>query len=180
MTPALADPAATSPVVAVDVDGVLNPTDAHRAAAGGYRPHPYAGPTPAGDGHVTGTVWLHPDHGPWLREILAAGADLVWCTSWRQLAATWIAPRLGLPTMPVIDVTVSGVRWGHQFKLGPLYTATGTRPVAVLDDELGAKDAHQAADRTAAGIPTLLVPIAGHHGLQRHHIDQVLAWLTGR
>ncbi|MEU5669035.1 hypothetical protein ABZ749_01430 [Micromonospora sp. NPDC047753] len=93
-TSPLARPA-LAPIVAVDVDGVLNPDDPTHATALGYQPHRYDGP--GGDGwHVTGTVWLHPDRGPWLRE-LANHAQPVRCTSWNHLAAEWIAPRLGLP-----------------------------------------------------------------------------------
>jgi hypothetical protein len=167
-------------VVAVDVDGVLNPDDPGRAAALGYQPHRYTGPGPD-EGQVTGTVWLHPDHGRWLRELAGHGAELVWCTGWRHLAPTVIAPRLGLPaTWPVIDITATGVRWGHQLKLGPLYAWTANRAVAVLDDEFSGKDLHTAEDRTADGIPTLLVPIDRYHGLRRSDIDTVLTWLADR
>jgi hypothetical protein len=91
------------PVVAIDVDDVLNPDHPPTARRLGYHPHQYDGPDPAGQ-LVSGEVWLRPDHGTWLRE-LARRADLVWCTSWGTIATTWIALRLGLPAdLPVIDV----------------------------------------------------------------------------
>ncbi|MBM0274006.1 hypothetical protein JM949_00275 [Micromonospora sp. STR1s_6] len=165
------------PVVAIDVDGVLNPDDPRTARQLGYHPHRYDGPAPSGQ-HVSGEVWLHPDHGTWLRE-LALNADLVWCTSWGAIAATWIGPRLGLPVdLQVIDVGQSGVRFGRQLKLAGLYRAIGGRPVAVLDDTFGGRDGSEAADRTARGKATLLVPVDGVTGLQRGHIDQVLNWLS--
>ncbi|MEV6932232.1 HAD domain-containing protein [Dactylosporangium sp. NPDC051485] len=165
------------PVVAVDVDGVLNPDDPAAAEQLGYRPRHYAGPDPTGN-PITGTVWLHPKHGTWLAEIAGAGAELVWCTSWGPLAATFIASRLGLPTdLTVIDVTTAGVRWGHQLKLFDLYQHTGTRPVAVLDDQFGGKDPDNARSRTRSGVPTLLVPVDPHTGLRRDHVDTVLTWL---
>jgi len=168
-----------TPIVAVDVDGVLNPDDPRRAAQHGYQPHRYAGPDPSGQ-PVDGTVWLHPDHGTWLRE-LAAHAQPVWCTSWNQLAASWLAPRLGLPdTWPHIPVAGGGVRFGHQSKLAALYTWAGQRPVAVLDDEFGGKDPVTAAHRTASGAPTLLRPVDPYRGLRRADIDAVLAWLHQR
>jgi hypothetical protein len=174
---ATAPPAALRPVVAVDVDGVLNPNNPVDAEPLGYRPHRYHGPGPDGR-PATGTVWLHPDHGVWLAELAAAGAELVWCTSWRTLAATWIAPRLGLPTdLAVIDVTAAGVHWGHQAKLFDLYQAVGDRPVAVLDDEFGGKDADHALYRSRAGAPTLIVPVNPGTGLCRADIDTVRAWL---
>ena len=164
------------PVVAIDVDGVLNPDHPPTARRLGYRPHHYHGPGPAGR-HVSGVLWLHPDHGAWLRE-LARHADLVWCTTWGAIASTWIAPRLSLPTgLPVIDAGHSGVRFGRQRKLAALYRAIGARPVAVLDDEFGGRDPAEAVERNARGSATLLVPVNSVTGLQRHHIDEVLRWL---
>ncbi|MEU6022591.1 HAD domain-containing protein [Micromonospora sp. NPDC047134] len=166
------------PVVAIDVDGVLNPDHPPTARRLGYHPHHYHGPDPHGR-QVSGVLWLHPDHGTWLRE-LAHHADLVWCTSWGPIAATWIAPRLNLPTdLPLIDTPHSGVRFGRQLKLAALYHAIGTRPVAVLDDEFGGRDLADATERTDSGSATLLVPVDSVTGLQRHHIDEVLRWLDG-
>lgn len=159
------------PVLAIDVDGVLNPD--HQP---GYHRHHYDGPGPTGQ-HISGEVWLHPDHGAWLRE-LSREADLVCCTSWGPVAATWVAPRLGLPAdLPVIDVGDGGLRFGHQLKLAPLYRAIGGRPLAVLDDEFGGQDAAEATDRSARGSATLLVPIDSTTGLQRGNIDQIIHWL---
>ncbi|MFG3645076.1 hypothetical protein ACGF3C_32860 [Micromonospora sp. NPDC047762] len=175
LTPPLARPT-LAPIVAVDVDGVLNPDDPTHATTLGYQPHRYDGPGPDGQ-HVTGTVWLHPDHGPWLRE-LANHAQPVWCTSWNHLAVEWIAPRLGLPaTWQHVPVQAGGVRFGHQSKLGRLYAWAARRPLAVLDDEFGGKDPFTADQRTADGAPTLLRPVNPYHGLRRVDIDAVLTWL---
>jgi hypothetical protein len=167
------------PIVAVDVDGVLNPEDPHEAARLGYRPHQYNGPGPHGQ-HLSGAVWLHPDHGVWLYE-LAMRAQLVWCTRWNQFAATWIAPRLGLPdTWTHIPIDDAGVRFGHQTKLGPLFRYAGNRPVAVLDEEFGGKDPDVADERTARGASTLLRPVDPFSGLRRPDVDAVLMWLDPR
>jgi len=164
------------PIVAVDVDGVLYPEDPDEAASLGYREYRYDGPGPQGR-HVTGAVWLHPDHGRWLGE-LALRAQLVWCTGWNQLAATWIAPRLGLPdTWTHIPIDHGGVRFGRQTKLGPLFQYAGNRPLTVLDDEFGGKDPDAAAERSACGAPTLLRPVNRYTGLRRPDIDAVLKWL---
>jgi hypothetical protein len=164
------------PLVFVDVDGVLNPTGRHPQTHG-YRPHPFAHLGP--DGKSTGgTVWLHPDHGPWLTE-LARSADLVWATSWGQLANTWISPRIGLPgTWPVVELAGrGGVRFGHNTKLDIISRYAHRRPFALLDDEIGGKDPHLAAHRSAAVAPTLLVPVDPRRGLTRSHIGQLLTWL---
>ncbi|WP_326564437.1 hypothetical protein [Micromonospora peucetia] len=169
----LAQPA--SPIVAIDVDGLLNPADPAHAETLGYRPHHYDGPDPDGR-RFTGTVWLHPDHGPWLRE-LAEHAQPVWCTRWNHLAAAWIAPRLGLPTWPHIPIHAGGVRFGHQSKLADLYAWATRRPPAVLDDEFGGKDPTAAGQRTASDTPTLLHPVDPYDGLRRADVDAVLTWL---
>jgi hypothetical protein len=102
----------------------------------------------------------------------------VWCTSWNHLTPAWITPRLGLPTTwPNVPVRGSGVRFGHQSKLAALYTWTGRRPLAVLDDQFGGKDPTTAAQRTGDGAPTLLRPVDPYRGLCRADIDAVLAWL---
>ena len=178
--PARRDTDGQRPVVAVDVDGDLNPSTPaapQRAATGST---PTRDPGPNGR-HATGAVWLNPHHGTWLLEI-AEHADPVWCSSWGQRSATWIAPRLGLPTTwPVLDLPgPGGIRWGHQTKLGHLYRHTGTRPVAVLDDQIGGKDPDTAQRRTTAGVPTLLVPVDGVTGIRRQDVDAVLAWLHDR
>ncbi|WP_431895527.1 HAD domain-containing protein [Micromonospora haikouensis] len=167
------------PVVAIDVDGVLNPDHPPTARHLGYHRHHYDGPDPTGR-HISGEVWLHPDHGLWLTE-LAHHTDLVWCTSWGTIAATWIAPRLGLPTdLPVINTGPGGIRFGRQLKLAALYHAIGERPVAVLDDEFGGRDHVEATERTACGSTTLLIPVNSATGLQREHIDQILRWIDQR
>lgn len=42
---------------------------------------------------------LDPGHGP---RLLRLPCDLVWATAWMQEANTYIAPRLGLPDLPVV------------------------------------------------------------------------------
>ena len=43
---------------------------------------------------------LNPEHGP---ALLALGCDLVWASSWMAEANEEIAPRIGLPQLPVVD-----------------------------------------------------------------------------
>jgi hypothetical protein len=162
------------PLVYVDVDGVLQPD----RPGPGYQPHRYNGPGPDGS-PVTGTVWLHPQHGAWLAELAAAGTNLVWATSWRHLANSFVAPHLGLPgTWPVLDIAATGVAFGYSVKRGPVLEHAGTRPFAWLDDDFGPRDPQWATHRTRHEAPTLLVPVDPYHGLTRQHVDTVLAWLA--
>ncbi|MFF4940764.1 hypothetical protein [Micromonospora sp. NPDC000729] len=59
----------------------------------------------------------------------------------------------------------------------PLYAWAARRPLAVLDDEFGAKDPTTASQRTADGAPTLLHPVDPYDGPHRADIDTVLTWL---
>jgi hypothetical protein len=77
-----------TPLVLVDVDGVLNP---FQSRTGDYRRH-WVFP-----GGIAHRLLLNPGHGPMLLELArASGAELVWATYWRDRANTWIAPRIGL------------------------------------------------------------------------------------
>lgn len=167
-------------VVALDVDGVLA---VDPALAGGrqalsdlgYRPDEFDGLGPDGR-PAAGTVWLNPEHGVWLSEVVDRGVELAWATSWGVRAADWIAPRLGLPQMPVIDVPNHGPAFGWSAKCGPISDWVADRPLAWLDDQFGGKEFGWAEDRHD-GIPTLIVPVGAGEGLRRQHIDEVLAWL---
>ncbi|MEV7042867.1 hypothetical protein [Amycolatopsis sp. NPDC051061] len=170
-----------SAVVAVDVDGVLAADAAlaggeHVLAGLGYRMYEFAGPGPDGRA-AAGTVWLNVDHGAWLRELHDRGAELAWATSWGARAADWVAPRLDLPEMPVIEVPNHGPAFGWSPKCGPIRRWVADRPVAWLDDSFGGKELGWAEDRRNDGVPTLIVPIEVGRGLQRKHIDDVVAWL---
>lgn len=96
----------------------------------GYRAYEFDGLGPDGI-PAGGTVWLNPEHGDWLRELLDRGVEVVWATSWGQVAAEWIAPRLGLPELPVIEVPNFGPRFGRSPKLAPIVRWVGERPLVL-------------------------------------------------
>ena len=78
-------------------------------------------------------VWLNPEHG---RILLQLGFGLCWATTWMDDANRWIAPVLGLPELPFVDLgdvllqeRPDGVHW----KTGPLVDYAGGRPFAWVD-----------------------------------------------
>jgi hypothetical protein len=176
-------------VLALDVDGVLNPDTGHARALGldlaarGYGEHRYIGPDADGDPVDVG-VWLHPGHGHWLRRLHAEGVHLAWATRWGALAVAWIAPRLHLPDLPVIDVTAGpfrGVRGGVSTKRAAIAAYATGRPLLWIDDEFGRLDSVWAEQRLVderAGLATLLLAIHPGRGLTTEQMDQADAWLT--
>jgi hypothetical protein len=137
---------ATRPLLLIDIDGPLNPYLAkpHRRPAGytthRMKPRSWASKQ---DGPATLPkplrIWLNPDHGLRLR---ALPYDLVWCTAWMHDANEWIAPRLGLPALPVIefgdlfDYPPDGTHW----KTRTVIEWAAGRPFAWIDDEINQAD----------------------------------------
>jgi hypothetical protein len=114
--------------------------------------------------------WLRPEYGRWLLTLADRG-ELVWASSGWGHQANWrIAPRAGLPRLPVIE-------FPGLVKLPVMQEWCGTRPLAWLDDWFDPGAHPWAAGRAAAGTPTLLVAVDPAAGLQERHCDDVSAWL---
>lgn len=113
---------------------------------------------------------LHPEVAAWLAE-LAEVFELVWATTWEDLANRVIAPALGLPPLPAIEFDMD--RHLPTAKLPSVIEWVGDRPCAWVDDDLW----HD-ADTWAAGraIPTLLVHVDMTQGMERRHVDRLLAF----
>ncbi|MGX1475013.1 UNVERIFIED_CONTAM: hypothetical protein RKD50_003821 [Streptomyces canus] len=86
-------------------------------------------------------VWLNPSHGQALLQ-LTDRYDLVWATTWREEANTFIAPVLGLPPLPVVDwpTTLTPGPDGTFWKTRHLVNHAEGRPFVWLDDELDDRD----------------------------------------
>jgi HAD domain in Swiss Army Knife RNA repair proteins len=160
------------PAFLIDVDGVLNPLRRPQRDAG-FRRHRIRV-----DG-ITFTVWLAPHHGRWLRSVAdQAGLELTWATAWEQHANSCIAPRIGLPQLPVVDFPASLVvpPAGHIWKLPNVARAMDGRPFVWADDQFTQADLAWADDRTAGGLPTLLLACQPQTGLTQAHVDAARAW----
>ena len=175
------------PVLLVDVDGPLNPYAAkpHQRPEG-YRTHRLM--TPRWEAaerwrlrawglpnkHVKPLrVWLNPDHG---RALAALPVDLVWATTWEREANDYIAPLLGLPSLPFIawpdprPEPEDGVFW----KTPEIVAWAKGRPFAWIDDEITAAD--QAWVRTHHDGPALLHRIDPRLGLRDDDFALLTIW----
>lgn len=160
----------SGPLILVDVDGVLNPA---RSQAPGYRGHWVF---PQGIAH---RLLLNPSHGRILLELAeAAGAELVWATYWRNRANTWVAPRVGLPSLRFVPIPP---RWKSltrsplgEWKARHVAAWVGRTPFVWLEDD------PNVAGRLAAlpGVGRhLVVRVDREVGLTDHHVERARAWL---
>jgi hypothetical protein len=171
------------PYLLLDIDGVLIPVpDADGTTPATHARHDVVPTGRSADDPVT--IWLNPDHGPALMDVIRTGlVTPVWCTSWRQDATTLIGPLLGLPPLPHVDlprpdITTShpnGYLWKRDHVDGWLDGA----PAVWIDDDYTDLDHAWAAERTADGAATLLIQPDPRVGLQAEHLAEVRAWLEG-
>lgn len=127
------------------------------------------------------TVWLHPEHGPQLMDVLRTGLlSPVWCTSWRRDATTLIGPLLGLPPWQYVDLPRPQITTSHPngylWKRDYVDIWLGDAPAVWIDDDFTDLDQAWAAERNARGSATLLIQPSQHVGLQTEHLAQAMAW----
>ena len=157
------------PIVFLDVDGTLIPFRA-RADPGELIPSPARG-NPLLDR-------LDPADG---RGLLALGAELVWATTWMAEANEVVAPRLGLPRLPVVDFPDDdddddeperGLHW----KTATLTRWAAGRPFIWLDDEITGADRTWVRHRyPARALPHRVDPFTG---LTAADFEVIRRWLA--
>lgn len=136
------------PVVGLDFDGVLNITaredlpdgfEAHLVELDreNWPRHPYIRPLPAGPGPFLHTVVVNREHGRMVRGWLAAGAAVVWATTWER-AVLRNADLCDIPALPVLEI--SRVLRGDlpvrtaEWKVRGLQVAFAGHPIVWVDD----------------------------------------------
>lgn len=161
------------PLLLLDVDGPLNPCDGTNKPRrrAGYRKHHLR---PDGLKGRDLTVWLNPAHGPALLDLAAAtGLELVWATTWNDEANRLIAPRIGLPHLPVIHVNYDAPGW----KYLPVDAYAADRPLAWIDDDFALRPADRARFTAArASLPTLLHHVSPVTGITDADLDTIRTW----
>ncbi|MDG9703899.1 HAD domain-containing protein [Streptomyces sp. DH37] len=118
---------------------------------------------------------LDPGIGP---RLTALGCDLVWASTWTDDANEAVAPRVGLPRLPVVrwpqESTGEGPR-GLHWKTPHLVEWAGHRPFIRVDDEIGAMDRLWVAAQHRA--PALLHRVDPGRGLTDDDVAVLADWL---
>ncbi|GGV72163.1 hypothetical protein GCM10010294_32320 [Streptomyces griseoloalbus] len=177
------------PMLLVDVDGPLNPWAAkpyrrpegygtHRLMTPRWQaaerrrldewglPHKAVKPL---------RVWLNPAHGPALAGL---PFDLVWATTWEEEANAFLAPLLGLPSLPFIawpdprPEAGGGVFW----KTPGIVAWAQDRPFAWIDDDI--TEADRAWVQAHHRGPALLHYVDPKAGLTAHDFARLADWAS--
>jgi hypothetical protein len=166
--------ASERPLLFLDVDGPLIPF-------GSPSGHPQAATasaaTPADRGNPLLTR-LDPGAGA---RLLALGCDLVWATTWTDEANEVVAPRIGLPALPMVEWPQTGAEEGPRglhWKTRPLVEWAGGRPFVWVDDEISAMDRQWVAARHPG--PALLHRVDPAEGLTDADFAVLARWTAAR
>jgi hypothetical protein len=163
--------AAERPLLFLDVDGPLIPF----GSPSGHPHSPGADASAlAGPGNPLLTR-LDPGIGA---RLMALGCRLVWASTWMEEANEVVAPRIGLPKLPVLEWPENGaeaVPRGLHWKTRPLVEWADGRPFIWVDDEISAMDRLW----VAAGHPgrSLLHHVDAATGLTDSDFPALAAWL---
>jgi hypothetical protein len=178
------------PVVGLDFDGVLNivalgdlPDGYERHIVeldrANWPTHPYIRPLPAGPGPFLHGVVTNRAHGGMVRQWLAAGALVVWATTWER-AVLPNAELCDIPELPVLEISTV-VRSPlptrtADWKVAGLQQAFAGHPLVWVDDfgaELGGESSY--GDPPA---PMLVVAPDERVGLTPAQSQQILDFLA--
>lgn len=151
-----------TPLLLLDVDGVLNPFPDTPAGYSEYSFFP----------EDEEPVRLCASHADWLKE-LGEAFEIVWATGWGEKANELICPTFDLPSFPV--VVLPPLPFDPAEKVPAVAAFIGNRPAAWVDDVVTDEARAWAASRP---VPTLIVPVDSAQGLTREIVDELLGWAT--
>jgi hypothetical protein len=168
------------PVWLLDIDGVINALS-RRRVRGSFAAHDWAEHLVPADIPQLGPMLLeirvaHPVL-EFVREVVESGvAEVRWHSTWREAAVTDLAPRVGLPSIPISVAPEWTQRPPGWWKLPAAQRVVASgRPlvwtdddIAVYADEVGELGSHAA---------TLLIAPDPATGLTAHDLDRIAAFL---
>ncbi|WP_329441151.1 HAD domain-containing protein [Streptomyces sp. NBC_01426] len=110
--------------------------------------------------------------------LTALRCDLVWATTWMDDANEYVAPRIGLPDLPVVawpDPAEEDERAGLHWKTRTLMRWAAGRPFLWVDDEITPADRAWVAAHHPA--PTLLHRVDPRTGLTDRDFAALARWV---
>ncbi|MDU0253976.1 HAD domain-containing protein [Streptomyces sp. PU10] len=158
------------PLLFLDVDGPLIPF----GSSAGREEVPAAPSTTVDQGNPL-LARLDPGIGA---RLIALGCRLVWATTWMEEANEVVAPRIGLPRLPVLerpDADAGGTPRGLHWKTRPMVEWAADRPFIWVDDEISAMDRLWVDAGHPA--PSLLHQVDPAKGLNGADFSTLARWL---
>ena len=161
-------------MIALDVDGVLNPYNMSRSRGGqlGYRPSKRIR-----EARMMRTSWNREHGGQLLRLSEEFDAELVWATYWGQLANDYARQEIGLPLLPVVELDVATLE--TTWKYPAVLAFTEGRPLVWFDDEHAVHLRGRQEFLTARTEPTALIDVPSAEGLRESELREAERFLEG-
>jgi hypothetical protein len=152
-----------SPILAVDVDGVISLFGFDRTPT-----------SDIGRFHLIDGMphFISTHAGERLRRLIDH-YELVWATGWEDRANDHLPHLLGLPSLPVLNFGPDARFGTAHWKLGPIEDYAAGRPLAWIDDSLSKECRKWAGKRRE---PTLLVPTESDVGILDAHVETLIRW----
>lgn len=183
-----------TPVVALDIDGVIRVLNDRPDAVGDLRvvtvteSDVFTSRFHRGPEAGAHEVLLARGAGAWINSLLDRGVEVVWATTWEHTANRHFAPLLNIPELPVAVVSASdesaSLRGGAPvWKAHQLAQRFRGRPLVWVDDDLPTLERtwerlEEIRMRTRDTAPTLTVSTLAWEGLTEEHMAEVDEGLT--